>query len=49
MDNVQVRLALVLTEKIRELEWSDIETVRWYVAQVKALCSKPSLIRWGSQ
>lgn len=40
MNEVNLRLALVLTEKIRELEWQDIETVRWYIGQVKELAGE---------
>lgn len=38
MNEVDYRLALVLTEKIRALEYEDIETVRWYIAEIKVLC-----------
>lgn len=37
MNEVDYRLALVLIEKIRALEWQDIETVRWYIAEIVTL------------
>lgn len=40
MNEVDYRLALVLVEKIRQLEWQDMETVRWYIAEILTLCGR---------